>query len=104
MVIATIWRHDAPCLLATLSPVVQRSIDHVTLLENALDDPVARSKGALRQELSNFGQELPRAVRFGHVRITPRLTSLCLVAAQGIGGHGDDRDRAQVRIRFDVAR
>ena len=58
----------------------------------------------LGQVSTNLGQELTGAVRFADVVIAARLAAFVFIAAQGIGRDGDDRDRAQCRVRLDAAR
>jgi hypothetical protein len=59
---------------------------------------------ALGQVLTNFRQQLARAVRFWNVFITASRTRLLLFATKRIGGNCDDRDRPQRRIGLDPPR
>ncbi len=51
-----------------------------------------------RQVLTNFRQELTRAVRLGNVGIATSLTGLVGIPAQRMGGDGDDRNGMQHRV------
>src|SRR5258705_11942902 len=65
---------------------------------------IAAPRKALWHILPDFGQQSPRAKGFSHIRITPGCASLVLIAAQDIGRHNYDRNRAQCRIGLDAAR
>src|SRR5688572_12839196 len=65
---------------------------------------IEKRSAALWQKLANLRQELARAVRLGHIGVTASLASLGFIAAQGIRGDGDDRDRAQCRVGLDPPR
>jgi hypothetical protein len=54
--------------------------------------------------LTDFRQQLARAVRFWHVFITASRPCLLLFATERIGGDRDDRDRPQRRIGLDPPR
>src|SRR6516225_2963196 len=54
--------------------------------------------------LANLSQECSRAERFCDVRVAAGLQRLGVVAAQRVGGYGDDRNLMECRIGFDPAR
>jgi hypothetical protein len=60
--------------------------------------------GGLGQMLTNFCQELARAEGLRHIVITASRPRLLFLAAEGVRGDGDDRDRAQRRIGFNTNR
>jgi hypothetical protein len=53
-----------------------------------------RGSRTIRQVLPYFGQKLPWTVWLGHIIVAASLSRLLFVAAQGIGGDRNDRDRA----------
>src|SRR5271166_193159 len=59
--------------------------------------------GLFGQVLTDFRQEFTRAEGLRHIVITARRPRLLFLAAEGVRGDGDDRDRAQRRIGFNPA-
>src|SRR5215470_14692105 len=53
------------------------------------------------QEFAHFGENDARAERLGEIAVASRRQRLGIVAGQGIGRDGDDRDVPQFRICFD---
>src|SRR5260370_1352369 len=80
-----------------------RAIPVIVVTSYALsgDENKARAAGCDAYVTKPFS---PRAKGFSHIRITPGCASLVLIAAQGIGRHNYDRNRAQCRIGLDAAR
>src|ERR1700730_15183719 len=60
-----------------------------------------RLPSASPQEFAHFGENDARAERFGEIAVASRFQRLRIVAGQGIGRDGDDRDVPQFRICFD---
>ena len=59
--------------------------------------------GLFGQVLTDFRQEFTRAEGLRHIVITARRPRLLFLAAEGVRGDGDDRDRAQRGIGFNPA-
>jgi len=64
----------------------------------------AINRDLLGHVLSNFRQQMARAVRFRHIVITSRRPRRLFFPIQRMGGDSNDWNRSQDRIGLDLAR